>query len=162
MRKFALVVGLCLASGAWAQEKSKAPAQVQTSGGRWQVVNPTPEMARNIMLLDSQTGETYVMCIDADGASGWCLMQRSRAPATPPKERQSVAPDYESERRVAEEAQAAYRAAHPTKPRRVLTNEEAAAEGLLSKEDQRAVDWARAHMEDPRAVEILKANGLTR
>lgn len=43
--------------------------------GRYQIVNGTPEMTRNIMLLDTQTGKTWIICTGSDGATWWCTMQ---------------------------------------------------------------------------------------
>lgn len=46
--------------------------------GRYQVVNPTPAMTRNTMLLDTVTGQTWVYCDGTDGNSvGWCGMVRA-------------------------------------------------------------------------------------
>jgi hypothetical protein len=58
--------------------RGEAKATVQSGSGRYQVVNGTPEMARNIMLLDSATGETWIACIGEGGASNWCHMVRTR------------------------------------------------------------------------------------
>lgn len=44
--------------------------------GRFLVVNPTPDLARNVMLLDSATGTTWVGCGKAGEISAWCPMTR--------------------------------------------------------------------------------------
>lgn len=43
---------------------------------RYQIVNGTPEMTRNIMLLDTWTGDTWIICADKTGLSAWCAMDR--------------------------------------------------------------------------------------
>lgn len=50
--------------------------------GRFQVVNGTPEMTRNIMLLDTTTGETWILCTDVGGSTAWCKMPRHDTPAS--------------------------------------------------------------------------------
>jgi len=43
--------------------------------GRYQIVNGTPELAHNIMLLDALTGKTWEVCkIDKEDA--WCGMHQ--------------------------------------------------------------------------------------
>ena len=61
-----------------AQGNSAPPRVVAQSGGngRYQIVNGTPEMARNIMLLDTATGKTWVYCGDSDKVGAWCPMER--------------------------------------------------------------------------------------
>lgn len=55
---------------------AEAAAPISSGGpGRYQVVNGTPDLTRNIMLLDTQTGSTWIKCSDS-GVSGWCLMPR--------------------------------------------------------------------------------------
>lgn len=55
--------------------------------GRFQVINGTPGFARNIMLLDSQSGRTWVLCTVKDSTtatdSNWCAMSFFGA-ANPP------------------------------------------------------------------------------
>jgi hypothetical protein len=45
---------------------------------RFQVTNGTPEMSRNIILVDTQTGKTWLLCGTKDQESivntGWCAM----------------------------------------------------------------------------------------
>ncbi|WP_310569323.1 hypothetical protein [Gemmatimonas sp.] len=48
-----------------------------TRNGRFVIVNGTPELARNIMLLDTQTGRTWIACTAKDVGStdsNWCSM----------------------------------------------------------------------------------------
>jgi hypothetical protein len=52
------------------------PKPIETlPNGRYQIVNGTPEMARNIMLLDTQTGQTWAVCL-VDNKDSWCAMHR--------------------------------------------------------------------------------------
>jgi hypothetical protein len=44
--------------------------------GRWTIVNGTPDMARHIMLLDTATGDSWIVCDSEDGATGWCRLER--------------------------------------------------------------------------------------
>jgi hypothetical protein len=55
-----------------------------TSGvnGRWQIVNGTPEMSRNIMLLDTQTGDSWINCTSASGQNDWCVITRTNLPTS--------------------------------------------------------------------------------
>ena len=50
-----------------------------TSGvnGRWQIVNGTPEITRNIMLLDTETGNSWVTCNGPHGETYWCVITKS-------------------------------------------------------------------------------------
>jgi hypothetical protein len=50
--------------------------------GRYQVVNPTPQMARNIMLVDTVGGDSWVMCLGPHGETGWCHMPSSDGAAS--------------------------------------------------------------------------------
>ena len=49
--------------------------------GRYQVTNGTPSMSRNIMLLDTVTGHTWILCTDQGGNSAWCKMPKYETPA---------------------------------------------------------------------------------
>lgn len=44
---------------------------------RFQIVNGTPELSRNIMLLDTKTGDSWLICSGSDGVTGWCEMSKS-------------------------------------------------------------------------------------
>lgn len=80
MRRILYVGTLVVAVGVGALARKSAsaapPASVASIAGRWQVVNGTPDMARNIMLLDSVTGQTWIACTSEDGNS-WCYMPRT-------------------------------------------------------------------------------------
>lgn len=76
----AMAVGL-VAANANAQDKPSTARQIQTQGGRWQIINPTPELARHIMLLDTITGESWVMCRGPNNEAGWCRMIRFTGPS---------------------------------------------------------------------------------
>ena len=41
--------------------------------GRYEVINGTPGMTRNIMLIDRKTSSTWLFC-DIDSSSAWCPM----------------------------------------------------------------------------------------
>jgi hypothetical protein len=43
--------------------------------GRFQIVNGTPELTHNIMLLDTQTGKTWEVC-KIDKEDSWCAMHQ--------------------------------------------------------------------------------------
>jgi hypothetical protein len=53
-------------------------ADITNRGGRFQVMNGTPQFARNIMLIDTQTGQTWVVCETKNASSttntNWCAM----------------------------------------------------------------------------------------
>lgn len=51
--------------------------------GRYTIINGTPDQARNIMLLDTFTGESWISCQDRTDGTGWCHMFRSSAGTTP-------------------------------------------------------------------------------
>lgn len=46
--------------------------------GRFRIVNGMPSTARNIMLLDTKTGKTWIMCETKDSTTtttlNWCAM----------------------------------------------------------------------------------------
>ena len=70
---------------ALAQAPTSRPQVIVDSGeGRFRVVNGTPEMARHIMLLDTATGQTWVVCDFESGSMGWCRMPKSEVPSTSP------------------------------------------------------------------------------
>ena len=48
--------------------------------GRYQVVNGTPQYAKNIMLLDTVTGESWISCEGDRGATLWCKIPLSNGP----------------------------------------------------------------------------------
>ncbi len=67
-------------------QSNRSPAAVQpvvggAPNGRFQIVNGTPEMTRNIMLLDTVSGDSWILCT-TEGAQGWCRMPRSHGTAS--------------------------------------------------------------------------------
>lgn len=68
MKRMVLAVCLLVGGAAFAGET-----------GRYQVVNPTPDRAMHIMLVDTQTGQTWMICM-VEGESQWCPMRKSTAP----------------------------------------------------------------------------------
>lgn len=86
MRRGALVVlavFLSAAAALYAQQSKPVPVEslFPKAPGRFMVTNPTPELARNAMLVDTATGDTWLLCGDTDGSSGWCRMFRSNDPS---------------------------------------------------------------------------------
>lgn len=79
------------AARAEAEQKSQAEAarlaHMSSLAGRFQVVNPTPALARNVMLLDTWTGATSMACVGEGGVSGWCQMPSWDAAAKGPQDR---------------------------------------------------------------------------
>jgi hypothetical protein len=68
-------------------QSQQFPSADRTAVGRYQIVNGTPELTRNIMLLDTATGQTWQICTifgPADPGNpgksiefaSWCLMSR--------------------------------------------------------------------------------------
>lgn len=57
--------------------------------GRYRVVNGTPQFARNIMLLDTETGRTWVLCETRESNvptnTNWCAMTMYGTAAIPPR-----------------------------------------------------------------------------
>jgi hypothetical protein len=62
-----------------AQAPQSTPNRTVSSqgNGRFQIVNGTPDLTRNIMLLDTETGDSWILCVTGDNSDGWCRMQRS-------------------------------------------------------------------------------------
>jgi hypothetical protein len=52
------------------------PQEPALKPGRFQVVNASPSFAGYIMLLDSDTGETWIICGSAESGNHWCDMKR--------------------------------------------------------------------------------------
>jgi hypothetical protein len=48
--------------------------------GRFQIVNGTPEMTQNIMLLDTLTGDSWVICNGGGGKTNRCRIEKSDSP----------------------------------------------------------------------------------
>lgn len=55
--------------------------------GRFQIVNGTPTLTRNIMLLDTMTGDSWQICEAPDGTTTWCSIPKSTGTATGPNKK---------------------------------------------------------------------------
>lgn len=79
-----LVVAVVMAQWSPANVVVPAVAQpVRPDVGRYQIVNGTPDLAANIMLLDTITGDSWVKCSSPDTGSLWCRMSRSDSGTEP-------------------------------------------------------------------------------
>ena len=79
MRRQTLAIGalvVAIACLVMARPNATQTRSTITDNGRWQVVNGTPEFARNIMLLDTQTGNSWITCTDSKGVTSWCTIPR--------------------------------------------------------------------------------------
>lgn len=47
--------------------------------GRFQIVNGTPQMTQNIMLLDTVTGDSWIICANKDRETLWCKIEKSES-----------------------------------------------------------------------------------
>lgn len=63
---------------------TQAPAAAAELG-RFQIINGTPQFARTTMLLDTVTGESWILCSTPEAGDAWCAMPRMADP-TKPKE----------------------------------------------------------------------------
>jgi hypothetical protein len=97
----ALTLSGCAAPDATMREKLDAQSKVlselqdgvrnaQASAatpGRYQIINGTPQFARNIMLVDTHTGRSWLLCETKDKESAtstnWCAMEFYGSPGTP-------------------------------------------------------------------------------
>ena|SRR5258705_7463881 len=66
----------CLVTASPNATQTKAVSNPKAENGRWQIVNGTPEAARNIMLLDTETGDSWITCNGPEG-TGWCMLPRT-------------------------------------------------------------------------------------
>jgi hypothetical protein len=89
-----LAAAALVAVGAALPALGQSRSVAQSVGGRYQVVNGTPDMARNIMLLDTATGNTWILCGDPQGVSQWCQMDRSRSPGVEPRKAPGNGPNW--------------------------------------------------------------------
>jgi hypothetical protein len=82
MRKQTIIVSVmvvavvCLVLAQPNATQTRSTISTQAANGRWQIVNGTPEMSRNIMLLDTQTGDSWIVCSDSKGVTYWCSLSR--------------------------------------------------------------------------------------
>ena len=51
--------------------------------GRYQIVNGTPQLSINIMLLDTVTGDSWIKCSSKSVGDLWCKMPRSDSSTDP-------------------------------------------------------------------------------
>src|SRR6266540_2083884 len=78
-----VVIGLVIvgAADAASAQSPRTPTTSPVVGGapngRFQIVNGTPALVRNIMLLDTVTGDSWILCEMGGGTTGWCKMRRS-------------------------------------------------------------------------------------
>jgi hypothetical protein len=73
----ALVVAVvCLALAQPNATQTRTTTNTKAENGRWQIVNGTPEMAHNIMLLDTETGDSWIICGDPKITVDWCSMRK--------------------------------------------------------------------------------------
>lgn len=73
MKRTLITVGvLILLVAVWGTLMERTSAQA-SGFGRYQVVNGTPDVARNIMLLDTASGDTWIYCNESPS---WCKMPR--------------------------------------------------------------------------------------
>src|SRR5277367_3839022 len=83
MKKRTAVLGilvgaiLCLIAAQPNATQTRPPETIKAGNGRWAIVNGTPELAHNIMLLDTQTGDAWILCNSADGETNWCTITRT-------------------------------------------------------------------------------------
>ncbi len=86
MRKQTIIVGVLvvvIVCFVMAQPNATQTRTIpKTENGRWQIVNGTPELAHNIMLLDTQTGDTWITCGNKE-STDWCSMSRGYVQAAP-------------------------------------------------------------------------------
>jgi hypothetical protein len=80
---FSILVGViaCLAMAQPNATQTKTTNNPKAESGRWQIVNGTPEQASNIMLLDTQTGDSWITCFSSDGGTMWCLILKTNSSA---------------------------------------------------------------------------------
>ncbi len=84
-----LIGGIVVAAGiGWTVSAQPAPTlsgdgirkglrELGQDVGRYQIVNGTPQYAANIMLLDTVTGNSWVMCSGPDVGDQWCKMPQT-------------------------------------------------------------------------------------
>ena len=97
MRKQTVIFGVlagvivCLAIAQPNATQTRTTNNTKAENGRWQIVNGTPELSRNIMLLDTQTGDSRITCDGADG-TGWCALPRTYIQVSKPLASKSSVP----------------------------------------------------------------------
>jgi hypothetical protein len=76
------MIGYELGRGQFVAPAGAAIGTIPTTG-RFQVVDPTPDIVRNVTLLDTATGETWLLCNGKDGTV-WCVVPRTESMTLPP------------------------------------------------------------------------------
>lgn len=77
----------CVAGVACGDARAQGRVE-QGAAGRYQIVNGTPQYAQNIILLDSQTGRTWLICatdsskVNQIVSSSWCEMRQLSIPTS--------------------------------------------------------------------------------
>jgi hypothetical protein len=80
MRMRTVVLGLLAGAVAFlllARTDATQTRPVTSGNGRWQIVNGTPEITRNIMLLDTETGNSWVTRNGPHGETYWSVITKS-------------------------------------------------------------------------------------
>jgi|SRR6266852_7743794 len=70
----------CVTAGPQQAKHTQTPApplEPKAGSGRWQIVNPISEVHARTFLLDTQTGDTWMICGDMlKGEAQWCPLDR--------------------------------------------------------------------------------------
>jgi len=84
-----LLLALLAMLPVWSQAQATKPAPSSASStrdvareerlavGRWQVVHGPPTGLYRTFLIDTVTGETFIVCGDPKGVEGWCRMYKA-------------------------------------------------------------------------------------
>lgn len=75
----ALAASFVLPAMAPAAQVPSAQTAQQSQVGRFQIVNGTPGMSRNIMLLDTSTGDSWITCSGEDSGNVWCVVPKTNS-----------------------------------------------------------------------------------
>jgi len=83
MRKQTVIFGVlagvivCLAIAQPNATQTRTTNNTKAENGRWQIVNPISEVHARTFLLDTQTGDTWMICGDMlKGEAQWCPLDR--------------------------------------------------------------------------------------
>jgi hypothetical protein len=84
MRKQTFVIGMLVVTIALLLvARPNASQTTQAHTGRWQIVNGTPQLSENIMLLDTETGNSWITCnlpspdSISEVSTGWCALTKT-------------------------------------------------------------------------------------
>jgi hypothetical protein len=94
---FGTVVGVivCLAIAQPNATQTRTTSNTKTENGRWQIVNGTPGLSRNIMLLDTQTGDSWITCEDSAKSTHWCWIPKSYSASSGVKPPDGICLEYD-------------------------------------------------------------------